>query len=426
MKFTQQSRLRTICRATIGSENLNLRVNISDSNKVRVSISKLEDAIVRPYSARFTVVVVSVLGVTAACSEESGSTVLSASSPIEYGLPDDTPDLANNTNEVPTVFENSAQGPQGAYWETQKWFQGDFNGDGFEDLGKAFNDSDATSIDVHLSMPSDDGRKFKLERWITRDTSGKAFDNSDKWLVGDFDGNGRDDLARISEGEISIFFSQVNTSGGSFLSAVGVKTGLNKISPDSIWLTGKFYGSKQDQLARVVGQETEMFYLYGGDKFAKEVWPNFGNMGQLSGGDKFLTGDFNADGKDDIARVYDDASMASIGVLQSTGKDHFNYGEYARQQGGYWEEQRWFVGDFNGDGFDDLGKVFNDGQLSSVDVHEYKANLFEIRRLFTGDSPYLGNDRWFAGSFDGEATHRIAQVYRRKNEARIRVSRVQN
>ncbi len=90
---------------------------------------------------------------------------------------------------------------------------------------------------------------------------------------------------------------------------------------------------------------------------------------------QWLSGDFNGDGKDDFAKVFNDGGLASIDVHLSSGSG-FSFSRWATRQGGFWDAQKWLSGDFNGDGKDDFAKVFNDGGLASIDVH---LSSFRIR-----------------------------------------------
>ncbi|MDJ0733997.1 MAG: hypothetical protein QNJ47_07935 [Nostocaceae cyanobacterium] len=121
---------------------------------------------------------------------------------------------------------------QGGFWDSQKWILGDFNGDGKDDLAKAFNDGGLATIavftlcaiqsltsplplsllrrgesvgrgkvkfvfystknryiDAHLSS----GSNFNIQRWTTQQG---GFWDAQKWVSGDFNGDGKDDLAR--------------------------------------------------------------------------------------------------------------------------------------------------------------------------------------------------------------------------------------
>ncbi|MEH2276533.1 MAG: hypothetical protein V7K40_17500 [Nostoc sp.] len=73
-------------------------------------------------------------------------------------------------------------------------------------------------------------------------------------------------------------------------------------------------------------------------------------------------------GKDDLVNIFNDGGLASIDAHLSNGKS-FDIQRWATGQGGFWDTQKWLVGDFNADGRDDLVNVFNDGGLASIDAH---------------------------------------------------------
>ena len=96
---------------------------------------------------------------------------------------------------------------QGGFWDTQQWLAGDFNGDGRDDMVKAFNEEGYANLDVHLS----NGSTFEIERWATKQG---GFWDTQQWLAGDFNGDGRDDMVKAfnEEGYASL---DVHLSNGS-------------------------------------------------------------------------------------------------------------------------------------------------------------------------------------------------------------------
>ncbi|MEA5628408.1 matrixin family metalloprotease, partial [Nostoc sp. UHCC 0251] len=50
-------------------------------------------------------------------------------------------------------------------------------------------------------------------------------------------------------------------------------------------------------------------------------------------------------------------------------RDLFRKQRWATGQGGFWDTQQWLVGNFNGDGKDDLAKAFDERGQASIDVH---------------------------------------------------------
>jgi hypothetical protein len=197
---------------------------------------------------------------------------------------------------------------QGGFWDTQQWLAGDFNGDGKDDVAKAFNDGGLGSVDVHVS----NGSSFSMQRWATGQGS---FWDAQQWLVGDFNGDGKDDLVKaFNDGGLASI--DVHISNGSGFSMQRWATGQ-----------GGFWDTQQ-----------------------------------------WLVGDFNGDGKDDIAKAFNDGGLASIDVHISNGSG-FSMQRWATRQGGFWDAQQWLSGNFNGDGKDDMAKAFNDGGLASIDTH---------------------------------------------------------
>jgi hypothetical protein len=197
---------------------------------------------------------------------------------------------------------------QGGFWDAQQWLAGDFNGDGKDDVAKSFNEGGLASVDVHVS----NGSSFTMQRWTTRQG---GFWDAQQWVVGDFNGDGKDDVAKS--------FSE-------------------------------------DGLASVD------VHVSNGSSFAIQRWAT--RQGGFWDAQQWVVGDFNGDGKDDLAKAFTDGGLASIDVHISNGSG-FTMQRWATRQGGFWDAQQWLAGNFNGDGKGDLAKAFNEGGLGSVDVH---------------------------------------------------------
>jgi len=123
-----------------------------------------------------------------------------------------------------------------------------------------------------------------------------------------------------------------------------------------------------------------------------------------------VIGDFNGDGRLDMANVFDDGGLASIDVHLSTGAG-FGIARWATRQGGFWDQQKWIAGDFNGDGRADLANVFNDGGLASIDVHVSTGASFGIARWATRQGGFWDAQKWSAGDFNGDGRADLANVF---------------
>ena len=250
---------------------------------------------------------------------------------------------------------------QGGFWDTQQWLAGDFNGDGKDDVAKAFNDGGLGSVDAHIS----NGSSFSMQRWATRQG---GFWDAQQWLAGDFNGDGKDDVAKaFNDGGLGSV--DVHVSNGSSFSMQRWATGQGSFWDAQQWLVGDFNGDGKDDLVKAFndgGLASIDVHISNGSGFSMQRWAT--GQGGFWDTQQWLVGDFNGDGKDDIAKAFNDGGLASIDVHISNGSG-FSMQRWATRQGGFWDAQQWLSGNFNGDGKDDMAKAFNDGGLASIDTH---------------------------------------------------------
>jgi len=346
------------------------------------------------------------------------------------GLPEDyvnSPDINSlntesvssslNSEIVATVGSSFINGrwatAQGEFWNEQKWLTGDFNGDGRDDLANVFQNGRRADIDVYVS----NNGSFTNQRWATQQG---GFWNNQKWLVGDFNGDGLDDLAKVfNDGNQASI--DVHLSNGSNFTIGRWATRQGGFANNQKWLVGDFNGDGRDDFANVfndANQASINVYLSNGNSLENVVWAT--QQGGFSEDQKWLTGDFNGDGRDDLANVFNEANQASIDVHLSNGNSFTNQ-RWATQQGGFWNEQKWLAGDFNSDGQDDLANVFNEANQASIDVHLSNGNSFTNQRWATQQGGFWNEQKWLAGDFNGDGKDDLANVFNEANQASIDV-----
>jgi len=302
---------------------------------------------------------------------------------------------------------------QGEFWNEQKWLTGDFNGDGRDDFAKVFNDAGRANIDVYLS----NNGSFINQRWATQQG---GYWNNQKWLVGDFNGDGLDDLAKVFNhaNQASI---DVHLSSGSNFTMGRWATQQGGFWNSQKWLVGDFNGDGKDDFANVFNDNNQAsidVHVSNGNSLTIGRWAT--QQGGFSNDQKWLAGDFNGDGRDDLANVFNDANQASIDVHVSSGSS-LTIGRWATAQGGFSNDQKWLAGDFNGDGQDDLANVFNDTNQASIDVHVSSTSSFTNQRWATAQGGFWNEQKWLAGDFNGDGEDDLANVFNEANQASIDV-----
>ena len=243
---------------------------------------------------------------------------------------------------------------------------GDFNGDGRDDIVRFTRGTDAAS-DVFVALANSSGTGFGPEqKWHDHFAVGGEIPD-----VGDFNGDGRDDIVTFTRGESADVFVSLS-DGSRFVQdawkwhdhfAVGVEI------PD----VGDFNGDGRDDIVTFTGGDAANVFvsLSNGRSFVEDQWKwhdDFARGSELPG-----VGDFNGDGRDDIVTFTRGAS-ADVFVSVSDGdrfvqagwKWHDHFASGAEVPG---------VGDFNGDGRDDI-VTFTRGTLADTFVSFSDGNRF--------------------------------------------------
>jgi subtilisin family serine protease len=302
---------------------------------------------------------------------------------------------------------------QGGFWDQQKWVSGDFNADRRADLANIFDGGGEASIDVHLS----NGSSIGTARWATRQG---GFWDQQKWVSGDFNADGRADLANIFDGggEASI---DVHLSNGSSIGTARWATRQGGFWDQQKWVSGDFNADGRADLANIFdggGEASIDVHLSNGSSFGTARWAT--RQGGFVDQQKWVSGDFNADGRADLANIFNEGGQTSIDVHLSNGSS-FGTARWATRQGGFWDQQKWVSGDFNADGRADLANIFNEGGEASIDVHLSNGSSFGTARWATRQGGFWDQQKWVSGDFNADGRADLANIFNGGGEASIDV-----
>jgi hypothetical protein len=246
---------------------------------------------------------------------------------------------------------------QGGWMDTERFLGGDFNHDGVQDVLVAWNDSGSISFDLHAGVRG--GGSFTWSRMATR--LGGWMD-SERFLSGDFNGDGWTDVAVAwnDGGSISINV-RLNDQHGSFR--------------DEQWMSRQ--GGWDDD------------------------W-------------KFVAGDFDGNGMLDVACAWNDDGYVSIEMYANYASRSLGWRHWASRKGGWDDSHRFLAGNFDGMGGDDIAVVWNDAGQNSIDMHRSGGSIWE--RWGTRQGGWDSAQKWVVGNFDKNATADLLNVWKGPND----------
>ncbi|MBZ0237208.1 MAG: right-handed parallel beta-helix repeat-containing protein [Deltaproteobacteria bacterium] len=267
---------------------------------------------------------------------------------------------------------------------------------------------------------------------------------SQAWLVGDFDGSGDDDVVTAywaTDGRLRLW--QHRTAGASFdyQSSFQTMEWSSSIPEDGQWLAGNFNGGGGDDLAYIyrAGSATGicLFTPYG-DGFNR-VW----TLSSLTGcttlstqpyatSHRWLASDFNADGRDDLLRVYPSGTTAYVQGHRSVSSMFGGWFQtspsFTTYYGAWRDEDIYLGGDFDGDGAGDVARIWR-GADDLAQIWAYYLGAtgpVGSRNQGFSSAPGAGEAagfvvgrRWLASDFDGDGRKDIVLVYSRSGDARV-------
>lgn len=293
---------------------------------------------------------------------------------------------------------------QGGWGDSVRWASGDFNGDGLSDLAAAWNNGGTAVLTVRTS----DGKQFSAAHW---DKDAGGWMDSTVWLPGDFNGDGLTDMAAVwNDGglaSIAVYLSdrtrflyrkQWSVRDGGFADSVK-------------WTAADFNGDGKTDLGAAWnngGRTTLTVRLSTGSGFTHSHWKL--DAGRWSESSAFVAGDYNGDGRADMAEIWNDLSQDSIKVSLSYGDRFAQPRSWATRDGGFifGDSVKWTSGDFNGDGRSDLLAVWNDRGHNVLTVRTSNGEAFSARHWSTNAGGWMDTTAWCAGAFQKGALLRAA------------------
>lgn len=286
----------------------------------------------------------------------------------------------------------------GGWADTGKHAAADFNGDGLTDILTAWDDAGRSTLTVRQAS----AHGFDAVHWASR---AGAWYNDTIWLPGDFNGDKRIDIAAVWRDRgltsISVFLSD----GRGFRAPATWNERQDGWSASAKWAVGDFDGDGRTDIAAAwddAGSTTLTVRRSTGTTFAASHWSI--RSGGWSPTAVWLAGDFNGDGKLDLAAPWRDGDATSIAMFASDGARFTAPVQWSLRDGGWNDRVNWTAADFNGDGKADLAAAWDDGGSNTLTVRRSTGTAFAPAHWATKASSWNASASWCAGHFPRSIT----------------------
>ncbi|MFK4087487.1 DUF2961 domain-containing protein [Kribbella sp. NPDC020789] len=268
--------------------------------------------------------------------------------------------LRGSTAHVYVAKSTGTKFGAGALWHpsfavgTEIPATGDFNGDGRDDI---VTFTRGTAADVWVSLSNGVDGYLPATKWHDHFAVGDEVP-----MVGDFNGDGKDDIVTFNRAGHAVYVSL--SDGGRFVQDGWLWHGSFGL-PGELLDVGDFDGDGRDDIVTFTRGTAATVYvaLSDGKSFLGSGWKWHGHF--AVGTEIPDVGDYNGDGRDDIA-TFTGGTAGDVYVATSTGTGFTGDGDL-------WHE--WFApngevpgsGDFDGDGLSDI-VTFTQGTNADVYV----------------------------------------------------------
>ncbi|MFF4104984.1 FG-GAP-like repeat-containing protein [Streptomyces sp. NPDC001903] len=252
-------------------------------------------------------------------------------------------------------------------WSSNTVVRDDYNGDGRSDMAAWYVAADSRSSLNTFLANSDGSLQGPLKGYESQPGSWNT-DNM-KFSTGDYNGDGRADMAGLydyGDGVVKLFTALGQADGKLASPTVSWSSGKGGFYSSSMTLnSGDFNGDGRDDLMAWYsywdGTDTLFTFTANVNGGFNAPFPSHheGSTGWDVKRSKFITGDFNGDGRDDLSALYgygngDVKALTFLAQPNGGFGDHFPSWSGTITSWGDWNRTFPHSGDFNGDGLDDM------------------------------------------------------------------------
>ena len=251
----------------------------------------------------------------------------------------------------------------------------------------------------------------------SKQIAGWYMNQGDKFIAGDFDQDGRDEILVIAQnGWLKLLrYDGTDWQDKWHNSGNGQIAGWYMNQGDK-FIAGDFDQDGQEEILAIAQNGWSKLLKYGGTTW-QDKWHNSGN-GQIAGwymnqGDKFIAGDFDQDGREEILAIAQNGWSKLLRYDGTTWQDKWHNNGNGQVAG--WvinHGDKFIVGDFDQDGRDEILAIAQNGWSKLL---RYNGITWQDKWHNNGNGQIAGwymnqSDKFIAGDFNNDGRDEILAV----------------
>ncbi len=286
----------------------------------------------------------------------------------------------------------------------RKWLIGDIDNDGKDEIIQLWGH---LGLSVVLYKWKDNALKIFYEK-LDIDPTSEALN----WLLCDVNGDGRKEVVR----------SYLNKKGRLGIAVYGwqnenfvVRSKHDDVDEGDgalCWLSGNFKGNKSHDVVQLWKNGNSLgiiIYSWSKDFVLNKWWKD--TWGEAPDAIEWLVGDVNGDGSDKIAqlRIVDNIFAIIIYGWKNNQMEAIYFASFQTQN---YTIAKWLIGDINGDGKDEIIHIKKTGPNAlGMTIYGLENNIFKILWEDNQMGPFNDTINWTIGDIDGDGMLEIVQQW---------------
>ena len=295
---------------------------------------------------------------------------------------------------------------------TCTWCVADINGDGLDEVLQMIDYSSLLGINLFASTGTP-----TLSRVWSSENMDEGYDAL-AWLVANLQGQQRQEVVQLWDNNGALAGIVYATDGGKGVKVSFETKDLGETSDAMTFLVADLQGAGRDEIVQLRnnnGGLEVILYASDGGTGIRESWKQtfpYDNPGAL----KWLVGDVNGDGREEIVQCWQSGTQLGMTLWGRDGQAGISQLFKSYDMGEGYPAIHWSIGDFNSDGKAEVAQVWNNSGWIAMILYGAKSGN-QLQRVWGNGDMHISSNTlvWLDGRYTRSGVMEVGQFINGQN-----------